>query len=180
MLKINNKQTNNNRKNIDYLWKTESSAAQYGSREQYFDHIFNQYQICINAAEKIAEKRNIANTFFLSLNTFFITCISLSYDKFLSNLTQKWILIFPLMTLLLLCYLWWRLLKSYSQLNYAKYRIIHEYEKHLPSSPYLLEWIILEEGKNPKIHQPLTDIEKIIPIVLSIIYVIIALSLKFV
>jgi hypothetical protein len=36
--------------------------------------------------------------------------------------------------------MWYRLVRSYKDLNSAKFKVIHEIEKSLPISPYDAEW----------------------------------------
>ncbi|MCE7989234.1 MAG: hypothetical protein DYG89_49400 [Caldilinea sp. CFX5] len=158
---------------IDGLWNKAITPENYGGRELYYAHLFEQYRIVINAADQIIERRNTANSFFLTIHTLFITGLGVAIGyKGSLQLQQVWFVLFPLIPALSLCYLWWRITKSYSQLNTAKYKIVGEYETQLPSSPYWsAEWKALGEGKNRKLYWPLTDIEGLIPLVFGILYV---------
>jgi hypothetical protein len=81
--------------------------------------------------------------------------------------------VFPLIAVLALCYVWWRLLLSYRQLNAAKYQVIDQYEKMLPARPYVsAEWRLLGEGNDPKLYKSMTDIEKSVPIIFGLLYLI--------
>lgn len=123
-------------------------------------------------ADRISHRRTLANTFFITLNILIITVVGLIYENNLQP-TNNGLLFFPLLPILMMCYVWWRLLHSYRQLNTAKYQVIGEYEKRLPSSPYWsAEWKILGEGKDRKLYQPLTNIEKWIPIAFAFLYLI--------
>jgi hypothetical protein len=154
------------------LWNNIISTDNYGSREQYYDHLLEQYKIAVEMADRVSARRNLANTFFLTLHTLLITAIGFIFEKG-PKISDPWLNIFPLISLLALCYVWWRMIRSYRQLNTAKYRVIGEFETRLPSSPYWsAEWKLLEEGKNPKIYQPLTDVEYWIPIIFGFIYLI--------
>ncbi len=85
---------------------------------------------------------------------------------------SKYFIIFPFIAVLALCYTWWRLVKSYRQLNTAKYLVIGEMEKRLPSSPYWsAEWKALGEGKAPKRYVPLSHVENWIPIIFGGVYI---------
>ena len=164
---------------IDGLWNEGISAENYSTKEQYQEHLFKQYKICVEAADRISTRRNLANTFFLTLHTLIISTAVFACEKGLP-LANKWLIIFPLVAVLALCYLWWRLLKSYRQLNTAKYKVIGEYERRLPSSPYWsAEWKALGEGKDPKLYKPLTDVEKWIPPVFGLLYLIGAVAIIF-
>ncbi len=63
----------------------------------------------------------------------------------------------------LLCYLWYRIIRSYRDLNSAKFKVIHAIEEYLPLRPYDAEWESVERGKNPKLYLPFTHVEGIVP-----------------
>lgn len=148
------------------------SPEQYCSNEKYQDHLFEQYKLYVEMADKLSERRNVANTFFLTLNTLIIGIAGFSYNNLL-QLKYKSILIIPLIAVLSLSYAWRRLLVSYKQLNTAKFVVIGEYENLLPTRPYIeAEWKALGYGKDPKLYKPLTDVENWIPVIFGALYVI--------
>ena len=152
------------------LWNEHISAEDYGTKEQYQEHLFAQYKIFVEMADRISTRRNLANTFFLTLHTMLIGIATFSYEKG-PRVADRWLNIFPLIAVLALCYVWWRLMKSYRQLNTAKFKVIGEYERQLPSSPYWgAEWEALGAGKDPKLYKQLTDVENWVPIVFAVIY----------
>ena len=148
------------------LWNSQVAPKEYGSETQYYEHMFAQYKIFVDAAEQVSARRNIANTFFLTLHTLLLGIVAFSYDK-VQELSYPQVIIVPLLSCLGLCYVWWQLLKSYRQLNTAKYQVIAEYERRLPSLPYWHEWILLGEGKNRRLYQPLSNVEQLVPVVVS-------------
>jgi hypothetical protein len=157
---------------IEGLWNQDVSETNYGKKEQYYEHIFEQYKIFIEMADKVSSRRNQANTFFLSLHTLIITAVTFWYEKG-PRTPNAWTNLIPLFALWTLCYVWWRLIKSYRQLNTAKYKVIGEYERKLPSSPYWsAEWKALGEGKDRKLYWQLSDLENWIPILFGLLYLI--------
>lgn len=153
------------------LWNTEISPQTYESKGKYQDHILEQYKIYVEMADRISSRRNLTNTFFLTLNSILISAIGFALKK-MQCMSNKVYLIIPLVAILALCYTWWRLVKSYRQLNTAKYAVIGEMEKQLPSSPwYSAEWKALGEGNDPKRYVPLTHVENWIPIIFGFIYI---------
>ena len=153
------------------LWNN-SITPHYNSKDRYQDHILEQYKIYVEMADRIGSRRNLANTFFLTLHSLILGSIGFAYEK-VPAFSSKFFLIFPLVAILALCYTWWRLVKSYRQLNTAKYLVIGEMERRLPSSPYSsAEWKALGEGKDPKLYMPLTHVENWIPIVFGSIYIV--------
>jgi hypothetical protein len=161
----------NREPDAESLWNPDVTPDTYGSSEQYYKHVFKQYAICVEMADRVSSRRNLANTFFLTLNTFILGAAGFLYEKGPSDV-DIWFLLIPLAVLLANCYVWWRLLLSYRQLNKAKFAVIGEYEKRLPTGPFVAaEWKLLGEGADPSLYRPLSDVEKWIPILFAAIYV---------
>jgi len=153
------------------LWNEAVSQDSYPTKDEYQEHVLKQYEICVEMADRISARRSIANVFFLTLHTFIIGALGIAYMQNGAFL-QNWAVLFPLASVLALCFLWWRLLKSYEQLNTAKYKVIGEFEKRLPASPYWsAEWKELGEGHNRKLYVPLTHVEQWVPKILALVYV---------
>ena len=72
---------------------------------------------------------------------------------------------------LIICVIFWVLLRSYKQLNTGKFKVIHEIEQRLPLALYNYEWKILEEGRNKKVYYPFSHVELLIPWVFGFIYI---------
>lgn len=156
---------------VENLLNKNISSNKYASKETYYNHLFEQYKSFVDSASKVSERRNSTNTFFLTLHTFLVSVLGIGYDN-LGNLKSPFLILPPILAVLVLCYVWWRIIKSYRQLNEAKYKVIGEYERHLPSSPYWnAEWESLGRGKDPKLYTPLTDLENWVPIIFATIYI---------
>ena len=159
------------------LWSDQVSPATYGSPEQYYEHMFEQYKLYVHSAEEISARRNLANTFFLTLNTLLLGLIGFSYDK-VQQLAHPEILIVPAIVCVMLCMLWGRLLLSYKQLNEAKYMVIGEFECRLPTSPYWrAEWYLLSEGPKSRRYKMLSDTERWVPRIFTALYSLISIAL---
>lgn len=155
---------------IDFeLW----SDVSYESNEQRREHILEQYKLYVEMADRISNRRDVANAFFLTLNGIILGTAGTLIEK-AANFENKWLFLFPALVLLLQCYFWWRLILSYKQLNGAKFRIIGRFEDQLPASPYgKAEWQgLLSEGKNRKLYWPLTHLEANIPIIFGVSYLV--------
>lgn len=139
--------------------------------DSYNAHFFEQYKLYLEMADRISARRMLANSFFLGVNTTLVTVFSTLASKF--KIPTVWI-IPPFIAVLLLCFVWWRIVNSYRQLNSGKYAIVGEMEKYLPSKPYAAEWVILGKGKDPKLYRPLTHVENWVPILFAILYFILA------
>jgi len=140
---------------------------------EYKTHLFEQYKLYVDSAEKISDRRQNANNYFLTINTAFISLIGASFQC--SHLSEARIL--AIVAGLVLCIEWGSLINSYKQLNTKKFEIIHEIENSLPLSLYNHEWETLEKGKNKEIYQPFSHIEQKVPFVYGAGYL--YLLLKF-
>ncbi len=160
------------------LWN-EDAVKYYDSSDKYKDHIMEQYKIYVEMADRISARRNLANTFFLTLHTVSLGALGITYDK-IHYIERKGLIVLPLIAVLALCYAWFRIVKSYRQINTAKYKVVGLMEERLPSSPYwLAEWKALGEGKNSELYTPLTQVEKWVPIIFAVIYILGALIFVF-
>jgi hypothetical protein len=75
----------------------------------------------------------------------------------------------------ILCYFWYRLFRSYKDINSGKFRVVHAMESKLPSAPYSAEWKALGQEERPDLYRPFTDAEKYIPRVFVGLYVLLAI-----
>lgn len=155
----------------------KSNEKEYGS--QYKDHLFEQYKLYVESAEKISDRRQNANNYFITINTVLITLLGLSFQvKFLEYI--GWIRSLLAIVGIIICIIFWFLLRSYKQLNAGKFKVLHEIEQKLPLALYDYEWKILEEGKNKRVYYPFSHIELLIPWVFGLIYLVLAIVFIFV
>lgn len=142
------------------LWRESDGVVQPDQT------LLKQYEIYVTSAEKVSDRRAIANTFFLTLN--------LAASGFIaeSELGDAAVLeaTFPVGGLIV-CVTWAALLRSYRTLNTAKFEVIGLMEKRLPSSPFwAAEWAALGEGKDWRKHVPLGPIEMLAPLAFALIH----------
>jgi len=147
------------------LFNQSVSAEDYG-KDKHHDHLLEQYKLYVEMADRISQRRAIANTFFVTINTAMIAALA----GFAESLTDKMKLI-PIAGILL-CFVWIVLLRSYRNLNSAKFLVVGLLEERLPSSPFWhSEWYALGEGKNWLKHMPLGPIEIFVPLVYAALYI---------
>lgn len=159
------------------LWNNDLNETNYGTK--YKEHLFEQYKLYVEMADRVSSRRNIANSFFLTLHTLLLGAIGFSLEK-APQIVERWVIVFPLAAILLLCVSWWMIIRSYRQLNTGKFLVIGEFEKRLPASPYWsAEWKALGEGKDLKKYLPLTHVENWVPVIFAFLYIVIALILFF-
>jgi len=148
-----------------------TSEADYG--DSYRQHLFDQYKLAVEMADRVSARRMQANTFFLAVNTGLLTVFaSLAKDRIISGFTGA----LPIIALLVLCFVWWRIVRSYRQLNSGKYAVILDLETMLPAAPYAAEWKALGEGKDPRRYLPLTHVENWVPRLFGLLYLLLLLA----
>jgi len=127
--------------------------------------MFEQYKLYVDMSDKISSRRLTANTFFVTLNS-----AILAFQSFIA------LSLIIALAGVVLGYMWYKLICSYSKLNEAKFKVIHEIENKLPYKLFDAEWEALERGKNSKVYLSFTSIEKYIPIVFIMLHLIILLQ----
>jgi drug/metabolite transporter (DMT)-like permease len=153
----------------DALWNDPAAQPGLGSAEAA-SVILEQYKIYVEMADRVSARRGSTNTFFLTLNTTAVTAIGLLWSGHLRE--SKWILAFLFVGLIIQCMAWFGLLRSYRQLNSAKYAVVGVLEERLPASPYWsAEWMALGAGNDPARYLPLSHLEQWIPSLFAIVYI---------
>lgn len=125
-------------------------------------HILEIYKLYVEMADRVSSRRHSANSFFLTINTALVAL--LGYNRLsISAATNLERHLLVALSGMALCFLWYRIIRSYRDLNSAKFKVIHEIENHLPLRPYDAEWTAVGRGKDPKLYLPVTRIEMLIP-----------------
>ena len=141
--------------------------ASYG--ENYDTHYLEIYKLYVQMADNISDRRQSANSFFLAVNTAIIGIVA--YVGGTSG-DLNWAVS---LAGLILCYAWYRLVRSYKDLNSGKFKVVHEIERELPLSPYDAEWEVLGRGKDSSLYLPFTRIELWVPRVFAALHGIVLL-----
>lgn len=146
---------------------------------EFRDHILGQYRIYAEGIEKVMERRQNTNNYFITINTALATLIGLSFQVNLESFNPAKILL-PVIGILI-SFVFGALVKYYGGLTKTKYAILKEMEDELPTSPFEEEWqtfykINKKRGKAPSA----TRIEMTIPWIFGIIYLVIGIILFFV
>ncbi len=133
--------------------------------------LLDQYRLLVESSERVVARRQTANTFFLSINSALLIFagILLREGDLLSLVGGVATVGLSLMGLFI-CFVWWRMVTSFRQLNTAKFQIIHLLEGHLPAAVFAAEWSALGEGRDPSLYRPFTGLETRIPVGLMALY----------
>lgn len=143
--------------------------------EKYQDHLMDQYKLYVEMADRVSQRRDHSNRFYSALLTGLLAVI-LVVAKLTGWETSVH---FPAVVLLAvalvglaICTIWFINVRSYRQLNSAKFKIVHEIEEQLPFPCYRKEWNILRPETGKKRYLQITRIEQFVPLVLSIPYLV--------
>jgi hypothetical protein len=134
---------------------------------------FELYKLAVEMADRISARRGTANTFFLTVNT--------GPAALLGSTEMRW---YVAVAGVAFCATWWALLKSYRDLNKAKFEIILAMEERLPVRVYADEWDRLKKTPSKAErrrdaarawvaqYRELGRVERLVPIVFVLIYLV--------
>jgi len=142
--------------------------------EKASERYFEFYKLAVEMADRVSARRATANAFFLTVNTVLLGFVSSG------SLEALWLVA---LAGIALSGTWWILLKSYRDLNAAKFSVILEMENNLEASVLGNEWKLLTEER-PKEESPqearpkrwwegyaeLGKVERTIPFVFAALY----------
>jgi hypothetical protein len=109
------------------------------------DQILELYKLSVEMADRISSRRGLANAFFVSVNTALVAAFGLASSA-MSNISHfAWLAFSGVGTLLSV--VWWLQLRSYRDLNKAKFAVILDLEKQLPAQPFAAEDSLLPKDQ---------------------------------
>lgn len=141
------------------------TPEEYG--ENYREHFLEQYKLYVATSQQLSERRQQANNFLLTLNSSLVTVYAFALSSFGQH---RWNALIPF-TGIFVCFIWYCLVDSYKDLNTAKFKVIHEMEEQLPVALFRHEWHVCGYGKK-RDYVPLTHLERWVPVVFTVVYVI--------
>ncbi|GAA5702566.1 RipA family octameric membrane protein [Streptomyces avermitilis] len=155
----------------DALWNTDVGAADYSeASDRYRQAVLEQYKLCVEMADRVSSRRNLTNTFFLSLNSAVVAVFAAVSGGAAAGVSV-WLSVAGLVILLAQCAAWFVMVRSYRQLNSAKYAVIGAFEERLPAYAYSrAEWGALGEGRDWRKYLPLTHVEQWVPVTFALAY----------
>lgn len=107
------------------------------------DLIFKQYSLYVEMADRISQRRNACNIFFISL----FSAIS-GFLVYCHNPANSIIAKIIFCSLLIgLCIIWIKLIQSYKSLNAAKFQVINDMEEYLPVKLFSKEYEIYKKER---------------------------------
>lgn len=127
--------------------------------------LLEQYKLYVQSAENVSARRVASSRYLLTLNSAIVALYGLQA----ASLGQGyWMIPIPILGFAV-SLLWHQIIKSHSDLNAVKFKIIHELEQHLPAAIYTLEWRLANKGQG-KSYRAVTRFEQWIPLIFSSIH----------
>ncbi|MFD9634736.1 RipA family octameric membrane protein [Streptomyces violascens] len=154
------------------LWNEDVTESDYGvEKATYHAAVFEQYKLCVEMADRVSARRNLANTFFLTLHSGLVAFLGAWLSQSQHGKLSVLLLLSGLLVLVALCTAWWFTLSSYRQLNDGKFQVIGALEERLPARAFhRAEWEALGRGRDWRAYLPLTHVERWIPVIFASTY----------
>lgn len=139
--------------------------------------VLDIYKLAVEMADRVSARRAVANAFFLTVNTTLVAVVGLSTTQ--PDSTVRFTAVCLAGVAVSVC--WWLLLLVYRRLNTAKFAVINRIEaEHLPVRPYSDEWTELmpddeettRRARLGKAFRELGGVERIVPIVFGLLYIV--------
>jgi hypothetical protein len=140
--------------------------------EKYSQYYFEQYKMYMAGIEKISDRRENANKYFVAINSGIVVAINYQLQHVTDYFFMQAMISFLLLGIVV-SVIFYFLINSYKQLNTAKFAMLHKMEGSLPVKMYKEEWTLLGKGTDWKVYFPFSHIERIIPIVFGVGYFIV-------
>jgi hypothetical protein len=133
--------------------------------------VFELYKLAVEMADRVSARRTGANAFFLTLHGGLASLVGVLGQATTSD-ASIYLLIAPSAGLALSA-AWFLLLRSYRDLNRAKFTVITDIENQLPLQLFAREWEQLKrdpvEGWRGRYAEQGT-VERVVPVVFALIY----------
>lgn len=141
-------------------------------KESYHENIIEQYKLYVESSQKISQARNNLNRYCQTILTPIIGLIGYLVKDNLNNKFEHLIILISFSSIII-CVYWIISLENYRNLNSAKFNVIHKMEEYLPFNSFTIEWQILDQGKNIDNYNKASNLEKFIPYLFIVLFIII-------
>jgi hypothetical protein len=128
------------------------------------------YKLAVEMADRVSARRATANAFFLTVNTALLAFVSSR------SLNALWLVA---LAGIALSATWWVLLKSYRDLNAAKFQVITEMENNLDAKIFDDEWKRLKENRPEGWRSRYAEfgaVERFVPLIFAALYAAVFIS----
>jgi len=132
--------------------------------------LLEQYKLYVEMADRISIRRAQTNKFYITLLTGLLAILTCIVEKDVFSQYRGIAFLAVAVLGIVLNIVWLINIASYRQLNTGKFTIIQRMEKQLPFACYTEEWNFLGEGEDSKKYLQLTRVEKYVPYIFGLPY----------
>jgi hypothetical protein len=139
--------------------------------------VLELYKTAVEMADRVSARRSTANAFFLTAETALVAVIGATTPNLLK--APWWTALAVAIAGVVLSASWWLQLRSYRDLNRAKFVVINSMEEQLPVRIFSDEWDVLTKvpAKSWRTrYAELGTVERVIPGVFALLYVMLFLG----
>lgn len=130
------------------------------------------YKMMVEMADRVSQRRQAANSFYLSIDTLLITASAYIGTTPVSAR----VIVLVCFAGVLVSSLWIKAIESYKSLNSHKFQIINEVEKDLVVKPYTEEWARINPAIHGRKHRPFSETERLVPQIFIALFILQAFS----
>lgn len=140
------------------------------------------YQLAVEMADRVSARRATANSFFFTMQAGLAVALGAFAIRTGTAQTPKpdrFVLTLAAVAGVIISASWWMLLRSYRDLNSAKFKVINDIERqHLSVRLFLDEWEHLKADEPikwwRKRYAELGQVERVVPIAFAVLYGVLA------
>ena len=139
--------------------------------------VLELYKTAVEMADRVSARRSTANAFFLTAQTALVAVIGVTTPSLLK--APWWTALAVAVAGVVLSASWWLQLRTYRDLNRAKFNVINTMEEDLPVRIFSDEWNILKKDpvKPWRIrYAELGTVERVIPSIFALLYILLFLG----
>ena len=150
------------------------NPEEYG--EKYSDHLFEQYRLYVEMADRVSQRRDQSNRLYVTLLAA-IAAILVVVVRTAPSSNGEVLPSLPVVFLAssaigsVLSVVWCINVWSYRILNSAKFRVINELEKKMPFDGYSREWQIVKSRNRFERNLQLTKVEQVASIAVLCVFI---------
>ena len=137
----------------------------------FLNLLLEEYKLFVATSERLVERRQKMNAFFLSVNALLVSAIGLVTKGTIVLEIAVIAVVSILVSGVVMCIAWRRLVRSYAQLNTGKFIVIDQIENYLPAALFRTEWKALGKGNDKLKYMSSTKTEATVPIVFIVLYI---------
>lgn len=131
--------------------------------------LIDLYKMAVEMADRISSRRATSNAFYITVQTALVAVLGIATPTI--RQAPWWAVLIVAVAGLSVSGSWWLQLRSYRDLNRAKFIVINSMESSLPRRIYSDEWEILKTQPWHRRYTELGITERIIPFVFGALYI---------